>query len=865
MIHKAYTFKQQHYLVLSPLVFFRLSDGELLPESAQWPCVQKALAATELLDMAMPKSCGEVLLAGHAYGELDAQGQPVTRHMSVRLSVGTVDKTLSIVGDRIWRRGLMPLQSVTQAQTFEKMPLNYAHSFGGEGYAENPSGKGYMNSRQRWLGKNLSANLPNINAAKNIPHRPLSESIVTGFGPVDIGCPRRAKKAGTYDRDWVTAHFPGYAPDLDWSLFNAAPEDQWIDGFWRGDEDFLLEGMSPTRKSLQGALPGVRMRVFIARARHPLTELPVVLDTLWFFPDFNVGVLLFRARIECRDSEAADISATLLAYENLCDRARPAQHYHSVFQLRNATDKKVAMAHAFNESPLSPLKTQEQLALEAQELAREQQRIQQQQADLQQELMQEHQLQPDFFSKSPQPAPLSLEFPCYAPEAIARGDIDLSAFIDAVDTQTKKVQALGEAKLAQLQAQLDQELSLARAALDAKQSERDQQTLAQQKKAAKKQLLGSGLAQRWRRHQAFRDSKLAEVDETLTQAARRYAQKLSTRREPWLNDITQEMRAIITSMHSHGRQLAGRDFAGFDLSGMDFSGANLEGAFFEACDLSGCNFAGANLRQAVFVGANLDDSDFADACLVGANLCDCRAANANFAGVDFSETCLSSARFVQCCFKHSIFVKAIAPSLSAIGCDFSHARVQESQWLGAQLRESNWYSAHISKSLLLEAELNLASFKQASIHRCALIQVKAMLCDFSGADLDTVQFATGSQLLGARFIAAQMRSSNFRSCCLKGADFSNASVLQCDFSGSDLNYSNFSQSGLDRCVLSGAQWAYANLHGLSMGSSIARKVFCRESDLADADFLKSDWQQAIWMTCSQEGIHNLNTTLLERY
>ena len=45
-----------------------------------------------------------------------------------------------------------------------------------------------------------------------------------GFGPIDQTWPVRMRKAGTYDAEWLETRFPGFAADIDWTFFNAAPE-----------------------------------------------------------------------------------------------------------------------------------------------------------------------------------------------------------------------------------------------------------------------------------------------------------------------------------------------------------------------------------------------------------------------------------------------------------------------------------------------------------------------------------------------------------------------------------------------------------------------------------------------------------------
>src|SRR5687767_15679476 len=50
------------------------------------------------------------------------------------------------------------------------------------------------------------------------------------------------------------------------TLFRSvAPADQWLDGFFRGDEEVLLENMHPQRPRIEGRLPGLALRSFVTR------------------------------------------------------------------------------------------------------------------------------------------------------------------------------------------------------------------------------------------------------------------------------------------------------------------------------------------------------------------------------------------------------------------------------------------------------------------------------------------------------------------------------------------------------------------------------------------------------------------------
>src|SRR5207247_9456995 len=83
-----------------------------------------------------------------------------------------------------------------------------------------------------------------------------------GFGPIPGTWPQRAEKVGAIDASYMKERWTWYPRDLEWGYFNAAPADQQVDGYLRGDETLLAEGLHPT-SPYRRKLPAVRVRCFI--------------------------------------------------------------------------------------------------------------------------------------------------------------------------------------------------------------------------------------------------------------------------------------------------------------------------------------------------------------------------------------------------------------------------------------------------------------------------------------------------------------------------------------------------------------------------------------------------------------------------
>src|SRR6185437_7349523 len=176
---------------------------------------------------------------------------------ATRLAVGPIKKELWVVGDRVWNT-----TGPSDPVPFDKMPLDYEHAFGGPGYASNPRGKGA--SAVKAESGDLVHPLPNVELAKKLVTSPRDRPSPAGFAPIDPSWPQRIKKTGTYDKKWLETRYPEMAEDLDPSYFNAAPEDQWIDGYWQGGEPFVLESMHPNKPRIEGQVPSLVARAFVA-------------------------------------------------------------------------------------------------------------------------------------------------------------------------------------------------------------------------------------------------------------------------------------------------------------------------------------------------------------------------------------------------------------------------------------------------------------------------------------------------------------------------------------------------------------------------------------------------------------------------
>ncbi|WP_415713970.1 DUF2169 domain-containing protein [Maridesulfovibrio sp.] len=332
--------RDKFYLSVGVMVFFDLNDPDLLlDEQELWKTVPTQLGPKPILDQGVPKPRGEFLVSGSCFAPR-GQTRPASQ---VRVRVGAKEKTLNIFGDRYWKNGL-----ITEPEPFVEMPVVWANGFGGPDYPKNPQGKG--------MGKiplpdgSEAVPLPNVELPQQQIGSPSQKPDPAGLGPLDLMWPQRAQKNGTYDERWKNERWPFFPDDMDYEFFNAASEDQFVDGYFKGGESVEIKNMHPDFPLIESMLPRLRMRCFVTvntkfkPHKFPVGPLPshqiqddeefrevsTRLETVWFFPSILRGLLIYRGTTEVVDDEGADVLRVLIRHEAQDEEAKPIEHYRDL-------------------------------------------------------------------------------------------------------------------------------------------------------------------------------------------------------------------------------------------------------------------------------------------------------------------------------------------------------------------------------------------------------------------------------------------------------------------------------------------------------------------------------------------------------
>jgi hypothetical protein len=254
-------------------------------------------------DYHIGKAGTDILMSGYVC----APGEQPVRSLDVYLSVGSVNKTLRVFGDRYWNRGL-----ITHPEPFTKMPLVYERAFGGQdefkgkvrsNEPRNPVGCGYAGEKSVLEMDGLP--LPNIECPHELISHHTDCPTPAGVAPIAPSWLSRAQYAGTYDEQWQQNRAPYLPDDFDPHFLNVAHPDLIYPGFLRGDEPVSIHGMN-SMGPLEFNLPYVKLRNKLTVAGVEKT-CDFVLETLDLDPNQMQLSLTWRSGYEC-DKQALKIS-----------------------------------------------------------------------------------------------------------------------------------------------------------------------------------------------------------------------------------------------------------------------------------------------------------------------------------------------------------------------------------------------------------------------------------------------------------------------------------------------------------------------------------------------------------------------------
>lgn len=838
ILTRVFEFKRRFYLAASVLMYIPLTDkAELYSEAGMWKFATAELGKDAALDACIPKAKPEFLVIGSAFVPGGAPDTGCT--VSVRL--GMKEKILDVIGDRYWISSLPGNPAL-----FSSMPLDWAHAFGGEGFAKNPLGKGFKpvtvnNVKLQWL--------PNIQLASQGIISPDQIPEPAGLGPIDFPWPQRFSKAGTHDDNWLKEDFPGFARDIDWTIFNTASTDQWFDGPLKGDESYQFKNMHPTRPVISGQLPGFDARCFISRKSESgelFDEIKTPLKTVWFFPHAEHAILIYQGSIEVFDEDAADVSHIIIGAERMGEPKSP-EHYREVMRLR--LDKEKGPLYSLKDADLLPdglssadaAIDDDKAMYEGEGLIRKNlgkravREIEKARA-----IVAGYGLDPDLHGpKLPppeEPLPDLEHLPEFMEKILAQAEEQKRL------AEEGKIKSLKETE--ELFNKMGMDFNVIRAELAHTHKgppEFSAQAQIDSLKELSQRLRGQGIAtdeiDAYLADEAF-CNRLYDGERKLKEVYRFTAHH----QDPALSMPVEKalsVREAVQAAYSNGASFTGLDLTGADLSGLELAGVNFEDALLESVNFSNANLEGGNFKNAVIAHAVLNGARLANSVFESANLGKASFINADASGANLTGAVLAGTDFTGAKAKGAIMQGADFSGAIFNNTDFSEVQAGQITFLETDLCGLTLKGAMLDNCNFLKVKVSGVDFEGASLKSSVFLESSGKMTLFKGADMTNVRFVSQCNFEKADFSGACLNNANLRGSNLDGCNFTSASLNGADLSECKLKASRFFHS-----VAKDTRFIKADLSGAEMTSINAMKASFQRADICGANLKGANLYQA---------------------
>jgi len=798
LIQRPYRWQRQHHLGISVLALADMSaTPKLRPDQELWQLAAQELKSSGgVLDYGLPKSNAEFLATGFAWPDtkLGVKNQSIAR-----INLAELSKALHVSGDRYWQD-----DKASTPQPFESIPLDWAHTFGGHAYVENP---------QR---------LPNVEHISHRVQQPQDTSTPASFDALPLSEPRRARLMGQeYDQEWQQHEYPGFARDIDWRAFNNAESDQWFEQpELPAGAAWSIENMHPHFPRLEGNLPLWQARCFMQRQRQGevlFEEIILRHTTVHFFPHRQQMVLIWHGSARINQDDAADVLTLMPALEQR-GQARSTNHYRKVLQQRTEAEHAILLSYREKdllpesaigawgdmELPLqqSPMKDN---ILNRENVIREQQRER-----LLQQGMDIDQLVP----VSQRPGP--------------RQNEDLYDYIMRLEHEAEQSQQ-------RLESMYDEALDRAEHVLP------DHQDLPG---GAENYHHQQQMLQRNRLLLGVSDKKFAQSTSAIYQTYQLSAQHQNAPRRP-LPAQSLRLRQRVQAIMNDDGDFSGQDFTAADLSDMDLRGADFSSALLENVDFSHCLLDEADFRHAVLVRVELHHTSAKSVLFDGANLSLAQCVNTDFSGASLQDIQLEDALLEHCIFDRALLKDLMINQATLAHCRFHESAIDQCLFMQLTLDDLDFSGATLKQTSFVECEISGLNLQKTTLSGVTLVTCTAPKVNFHAARLNQCAFVSGTTLLAAYFRQAQLVECNLRQLVLTEADFSQASLHNCDFSEATLHNAKMQWVTASECLFIRTDFRGAALTDSTLIGALMQKSILTDCDLRGCNLFRADLSQSV--------------------
>ena len=648
-------------------------------------------------DAAFFKPRADILLVGSAQAP---RGVPVPL-LRVSLQVGAMSKVIGVLGQRRVGGQWAGRFGMPDPEPFARMPLRYENAFGGPGDPRNPVGKGRDGME-----------FPNLEFPGKLVKDLTGNHEPACFAPLRPDWSPRCDAAGTYTGDWFEKRWPCYPDDFDWSRFNAAPRDQQVEGYLRGDEMVVMENLHPEAPLCECRLPGVRTRIFIevmspsVPGSTGFVEGPVNLDTLWIDMDRQQLCLVWRGVAGIRSEEGDEIENLVIVSEPLAsppasvDEVR--MRFREFLERGDPDEDEFELMDPGGPEPELGFDPDEEEAKAVEEMRKS---------------LREAGLDPDDVLAEGRKRDLEL-----LGSLMKKYDLDVAIHYPLSREDVERMLAAGESFAGRNLSGTDLS-GLHFQGVDFKEAN----------------LMGARLENARLTDADLRDASMGEV---------------RANGSCWMKV-----------------NLEGADLTGSDLANAEFSEVSMAGTLAEQATFRGARFHGCRARQAVFsegdfagarfVQCDLSAADFSEAVLEGARIERCDLSEASLGGVrgatvHVTDSILTLLRAAE----KARFCNAVFERCTGTGTHWEESDLTEARFVCCDLENANFEKCTMVRANLDAADLKNANLRKSDLAGASLRATNLFLAGMQGANLTGADFR-GANCYGVDLLNATLHQSNF--------------------------------------------------------------------------------------------------------
>jgi len=886
----------EFYYVVTAILGIRLSTGKPLLEFDFFKEAFENMEDNPLPDMGMPKPQAEYIVSGSYYSP---QHKDVTAG-EVKVKVGDKEKQLFVFGVREWEMGVP-----TDAEPFSSMPLTYSNAYGGSEYASNPDGMGYLDSL-----------LPHIENPDQLLTSNKQKSEPAGLTPLSPSLPQRMQFQGTYDDTYLEKYYPGYPENFDWRFFMTAAQDQWLDNYFIGNEKFELHNLHPEKPAISGKLPGNLTRCFIRQEidrKTQFEELKLNLDTVWFFPETDLALLMWRGGMKVTDDEAGSITDVLLAYESASDPLRTEEYYQAAMEKRLKSDD--PLLNNFNTADLIPPGV-----MSAMEILQESIPANSGDSLFSDNLDAKVKAIQSMADEKVQEVNEQIEKSIEIPDNISEKDqqaikeqLDLKEMLKkTADTKTdaeteelnKKLEAIlpgitsGDAKKLNLKEFSFDKIDELMAVIDKHMGVKEALALEEKEKASK--AIEKMIAEEMKNMNQLPDEEKEKIEQLLKGINAEDMPVMPPMTRINLEEMQESMSKISPLMTESLQQVEMMKTMGGD----DEAIKNAEKMISDIMNKQQADMS--NMLQTA-------EQDFKELYIVSAHsLPECssphkgdvsavadkfiervrkkqQVSNMDWACIDLSGKVLdgldlsgayleqvdfSNASLKGCNFEGAILARANLNNADCTGANFNNANLGSVKAI-----KTNFTNVRLNGATLSNSDFTDSIFCSSDFEETQMLDIIIDGVDFSDCKMESTQFI-GFDFKGTVFKGALLNNSVFLQCKIKGADYSNAIMQRCAWSDTSISGTIFHQADMtSNCFVAtegepvelegngfkGSCLQMANFQGLSMANSDfsnadVQNVNFSNADLKQSNFSNTNAKQAMFRkaTLTHSNFENAN-------